>query len=84
MAVTVGEPTVELLGALARLDVLLRRALAAAEAAYGFETAGDPFRGLHVSAAEVERLLGREPGQPVLGADAEEGAEHDSVLCGTG
>jgi AAA+ superfamily predicted ATPase len=57
-----------LLPALQRLDRLLQRAVAAAQAAYGSAAAGDPFRGLHVGDDEVERLLAREPGAPALWA----------------
>jgi hypothetical protein len=55
----------ELLQALGRLDALLERAVAVAEASYGAH--GDPFRGLHIDLAEVEQLLGRRPAEPVLG-----------------
>jgi MoxR-like ATPase len=55
-----------LLPALQRLDRLLVRAVAAARAAYGSEAAGDPHRGLYIGEPEVDRLLARPPGQPVL------------------
>jgi hypothetical protein len=58
--------------ALQRLDRLLEHAVIAATAAYGAEAAADRFRGLHISTDEVERLLARSPGAPVLWA------EHDS------
>ena len=62
-----GEPYLNgLLPALNRLDRLLERAVAAARAAYGPEATADPFRGLHISPSEVERLLARAPGGPVL------------------
>jgi hypothetical protein len=56
-----------LLEALERLDRLLARAIAHAEHAYG--PASDPFRGLHLGPGDVERLLARAPGHPVLGTD---------------
>jgi AAA+ superfamily predicted ATPase len=59
-----------LLPALHRLDQLLERAVAAAAVAYGREAAGDPFRGLHLGPADVERLLAREPGSTLLADDA--------------
>lgn len=49
----------DILSALRRLDRLLERAVAAAKAAYGAESAADRFRGLHISTGEVERLLAR-------------------------
>ncbi len=56
-----------------RLDRLLERAVLAARVAYGPEAMADPFRGLHISPQDVERLLAREPGVPVL----QPRAEHD-------
>jgi AAA+ superfamily predicted ATPase len=60
----------ELFHALSRLDVLLADAVARAEAVYGGGTARDPFRGMRVDLAEVERLLAREPGAPLLSTSA--------------
>ncbi len=57
-----------LLPALHRLEHLLARAVAAARAAYGPEAATDPHRGLYVGEPEVDRLLSRQPLQPVLHA----------------
>ncbi|GGL04322.1 AAA family ATPase [Streptomyces flaveus] len=57
--------------ALGRLDVLLAAAIDLAEQAYGTTAASDPFRGLHIDLAEVERLLARPPGQPLLTVDAD-------------
>jgi ATPase family associated with various cellular activities (AAA) len=54
----------ELLHALVRLDALLAEGVARAEAEYG--RASDPFRGLRIDLAEVERLLARRPGEPIL------------------
>ena len=63
----------ELLPQLKRLDRLLERAAAVAQAVYGAKAAADPFRGLHISQSEVEQLLAREPGAPALrAADLEE------------
>ena len=72
-----------LLAALDRLDGLLTRAIAAAENAYG--PASDPFRGLHLGPGDVERLLARAPGDPVLAADGESvgaGGEPLDALAG--
>ena len=55
-----------LLKALQRLERLLERAIAAAQAAYGSEAASDPHRGLYISQDEIERLLVRQPGAPTL------------------
>jgi SpoVK/Ycf46/Vps4 family AAA+-type ATPase len=58
------------------LDRLLERAIDAAAAAHGAEAAGDHFRGLHIAAGEVERLLARPPGTPLLWIEhAGQGAE---------
>ncbi len=56
----------ELLPALQRLDSLLQAAVGVAQATYGAEAATDPYRGLYVGQPEVERLLARQPGAPVL------------------
>jgi hypothetical protein len=61
--------------ALARLDALLARAVEAADAAYGATAVGDPFRGLHIARADVERLLASEPGRPLLRA-SDDGLGH--------
>jgi len=55
-----------LIRALRRLDSLLQQALSQADDIYGREQASDPFRGLHVSSHEVNQLLAREPGIPLL------------------
>jgi SpoVK/Ycf46/Vps4 family AAA+-type ATPase len=65
-----------LFAALRRLDRLIRRALVAAEEAYGAESLTDRFRGLHIGPDEVERLLAREPGAPALWTSATETAEY--------
>ena len=73
--------------ALQRLDRLLEQAVIAAAAAYGAGSAADRFRGMHISTGDVERLLARPPGAPLLwvepdGADAEaEQAESESRLA---
>src|SRR5574337_368415 len=51
---------------LAWLDFLLCEALACAHSAREPEAGTDPFRGLHISPAEVARLLRQLPGQPLL------------------
>ena len=55
-----------LVPALERLDALLGRAIAAAQGAYGVEAGSDAYRGLYVGDEEVQRLLARSPGSPVL------------------
>jgi hypothetical protein len=60
----------DVLAALTRLDAVLERAVAAADAAYGHDAALDPHRGLYVAPAEVARLLAREPGASLLGGVA--------------
>lgn len=57
-------------GPLTRLDALLEGALHRARAAYGEEAIDDPYRGLYIAAEEVERLLRRLPGAPLLHAGA--------------
>jgi SpoVK/Ycf46/Vps4 family AAA+-type ATPase len=54
-----------LLSALRRLDALLVPAVERARTIYGPEAA-DPFRGLHIRAADAERLLGQAPGEALL------------------
>ena len=55
-----------MLAALKWLDELLTRATIAADAAYGSDGTRDPFRGLHISAEDVARLLARDAGVPTL------------------
>jgi hypothetical protein len=50
--------------ALSRLDGLLAQAVALAERAYG--SAADPFRGMHIGAADVAAAFERHPGAPFL------------------
>jgi hypothetical protein len=59
----------ELVPALRRLDRLLERAMAAAQATFGPEAASDPYRGLYISHNEAARLLSLEPGVPTLWTD---------------
>ncbi|MCU0526246.1 MAG: ATP-binding protein [Elainella sp. Prado103] len=67
----------EVLIALQRLDDLLAAAAGIAKEVYGSEAADDRYRGLHISQAEVERLLRREPGEPLLYEAVEEFVSHD-------
>lgn len=69
---TVDTPLGGLLVMLRRLDALLVRAVAVADESYGSEAASDSFRGLHITQDEVERLLSREPGKPVLYSDQDQ------------
>lgn len=65
-----------LLPALRRLDKLIERATAAADAAYGVKAATDSYRGLYISAEDVGRLLARDPGVPALvGGDASDSGD---------
>jgi AAA+ superfamily predicted ATPase len=71
-----GRPYLDgLLPALQRLDALLERAIATAQAAYGPKAAADPVRGLYIDRDEVERLLARQPGAPTLQPDDKEAKE---------
>jgi SpoVK/Ycf46/Vps4 family AAA+-type ATPase len=60
----------DLLSALERLDVLIAQAISRAQASFGNGFAADPFRGLHISLDDAQRLLERSPGQPLLSVDA--------------
>ncbi len=76
-------PLADLLAALRRLDRLIRRALVAAEEAYGAESLADRFRGLHIGPEEVDRLLDRDPGAPALRMSGAETAKvFESDECG--
>jgi len=57
------------LPALQRLDALLAHASGLAADVYGPAAATDPYRGLVIAPEEVERLLRRPPGEPLLFAD---------------
>jgi SpoVK/Ycf46/Vps4 family AAA+-type ATPase len=59
----------EILTALNRLDRLLEQAVVSAQKAYGADSITDRFRGLHIGAGEIERLLTHAPGAPVLWAE---------------
>jgi ATPase family associated with various cellular activities (AAA) len=58
-------PQDDVLEALARLDVVLERAIRAAEQVHGVALGEDPHRGLYVSPADARRLVGRSPGAPL-------------------
>jgi hypothetical protein len=59
--------------ALSRLDRMLERASAAADAAAGSATT-EPYRGLYITSEDVQRLVKRSPGEPLLaGAGPENG-----------
>jgi AAA+ superfamily predicted ATPase len=65
----------ELFAALGRLDRILERATRAADAAHTGKPSTDPYRGLYISSEDVEKLLAREPGAPLLaGQDTAEKA----------
>ena len=71
-----GRESEALFGALARLDRMLDRAVAAADAAYSGNASTDPYRGLYISSDEVKRLLARVPGAPVLSCGSEGATVH--------
>jgi AAA+ superfamily predicted ATPase len=50
-----------------RLDLLLATAVAAARLRFGPEAAADAFRGLYLTAEQVERALATPAGQPLMG-----------------
>jgi hypothetical protein len=56
-----------LLPGLQRLDALLGQRAVAAATAHGAPQGSDPYRGLYVSPAEVDRLLAHPPGAPPFG-----------------
>jgi AAA+ superfamily predicted ATPase len=67
-----------LLRMLARLDHRLQAAVVEAQATFGSDVARDPFRGLHISEDEVQRLLAREPLSLSLNgaANGDDAADH--------
>ena len=75
---TIESEATGLLRALARLDEVLRRAVAAAREAYASAGSMPLLPGLYVDHAEVERLLGREPGASLLGEEPQADAVADS------
>lgn len=54
---------------------MLEQAVALAGRAYGETAAADAFRGLHIGQSDVERLLSRQPGVPILHAEVQPGDE---------
>ncbi len=63
-------PAFEMAGlwqALGRLDRMLERATAAADAAADASTP-EPYRGLYITSRDVQRLISRAPGEPLLAA----------------
>jgi hypothetical protein len=58
--------------ALGRLDRMLERATVAADAASGSGTP-EPYRGLYITSQDVQRLVRRAPGEPLLAAAAADG-----------
>jgi hypothetical protein len=62
--------------ALGRLDRMLERATTAADAAASSPSAGEvePYRGLYITAADVQRLIRRSPGEPSLAGGEPDGA----------
>src|SRR5690606_4858101 len=75
----------DLLPALRRLDALLARAAGRVPDVYGAHVDGDRYRGLHVGPADVDALLGRQPGAPLLYTAAPDlsGADDDAASGGT-
>jgi AAA+ superfamily predicted ATPase len=62
---------------LRRLDLLLEQAVAKVPAVFGVQPGADPFRGLHISQRDAERLFAHIPGSPVFGAGNGEGGNAD-------
>ena len=60
---------------LSHLDRRLARAVAVSQQQYGPEATADPFRGMHVSQSEVERLLTRQGGLPLFGTEEDRAEE---------
>jgi AAA+ superfamily predicted ATPase len=60
-----------LFSALEQLDRLLENAIESARSIYGVEPETDPYRGLHISREEVQRLLDRTPGVSLLRQEGE-------------
>jgi hypothetical protein len=58
--------------ALGRLDRMLERATVAADAASGSATP-EPYRGLYITSEDVQRLIRRAPGEPLLASAADGG-----------
>jgi hypothetical protein len=75
-----GNGTTGVFDELERLDHLLQQGVVGAQAAYGTQAAADPFRGLHLGPAEIEQLLRREPGAPVLSAASAAGGPQREPL----
>ncbi len=65
----------ELLPALAWLDQILARASDQVPNVFGQHVVGDRYRGLYVSAADVEQALRRPPDAPALGIEDDGGLE---------
>jgi SpoVK/Ycf46/Vps4 family AAA+-type ATPase len=65
-----------------RLDQRLERTVVAARDLYGPEAVADPFKGLHITQDEVEGLLGREPGAPLLWTGSEASEDIENELAG--
>jgi hypothetical protein len=63
---SVGSALSDLVPALERLDRRIEWAIAAAAASLAGEDPGDPYRGLTIGPAEVQRLLARSPGAPAF------------------
>jgi hypothetical protein len=72
-----------LIPALQWLDHRLARAVSVARQAYGPEAEKDPFRGLHLGPADVERMLAQQPGAPLLWSNEEDSTGFDAVLNNT-
>ncbi|MEZ5351551.1 MAG: hypothetical protein R2762_02860 [Bryobacteraceae bacterium] len=52
--------------ALGRLDQILERATASADAAFAAGSATEPYRGLYITSDDAHRMLKRLPGEPYL------------------
>lgn len=70
-----------LLPAFQWLDKLLEKAIVAAQATYAKDPATEAYQGLYISHEDVERLLVREPGTPLLKLEGEAGEPSFSELA---
>ncbi|MDJ0707464.1 MAG: ATP-binding protein [Leptolyngbyaceae cyanobacterium MO_188.B28] len=61
----------QILPVLQWLDQLLKQAIATAPLIFGAELGDDPYQGLHLELADIQRRLARPPGEPLFQTQAE-------------
>ncbi len=66
--------------ALKRLDLLLAKGVAAAQAAYGPHAGKDGYRGLYIGPDDVAHILSREPGASLTGNKPDERATRPDLM----